>query len=735
MPNQRQLRDITDNDAYYSGKLLSDLVKKIANKKSKSMIKVIDPCAGKGDLTPKGAFAADIKPIKKGIKKVDFLKSSLKDYGVRKKGKIMFVMNPPFSIGDGNSSGWELFLNKAATLCEGRPGSCIITICYATKSQMEHIDKIDRHLHIEELHIFDSKSEAHMFARPNNKTSKVPIIVQVWKWKHLLRKYTPLKDYSPSKNIPFSIDGSSERKYFVKVWTSPAKIGEITEKKSVIKEGRKKRIELKSLINGKKTKGSVNNNYNNQLKGATIYALKIKTGYTKKIINWFKKTYKKNIWINYFNNALSNCSISARLLYFVYENKGKLPTVKDLYGTKIVHHGVSTKKNNRTRKKRGGQVLTKEQKEQLAKRFKKAQEVIKKRTENLRASPLLNTPIKAELPRLFSPITVPSEKKEKKGGRKRSTKKKTRKKRGGDPKKYEIGAKWKPKNEHPNLKTTLEILPWDEEDVISTFRLTKEEREQQGEEALKAEVERLRSEDVWLLLSVKQIDTTTKETVQSHKTLQTEGDLYIKGIYIGSVEHGGGKRGKKTRKKRGGKRRKTRKKRGGDGIKGGKCAVCLEENSATHQFCERTETTVIEKDKKGNETERTTHAGGHFFCPKCIAEILKTTNSTNRIPGCPICRKPYRPPPHLIDNEGMGEWIKHDGYLNFHAQEYDGPAIPRYSYGDCCTNCGKTLCGKLCGGKDYCNPCIKSELGQITGVDKSKKYECTRYRWRRASWE
>ena len=195
------------------------------------------------------------------------------------------------------------------------------------------------------------------------------------------------------------------------------------------RKGRKIRIELKSLINGKKTKGSVNNNYNNQLKGATIYALKIKTGYTKKIINWFKKTYKKNIWTNYFNNALSNCSISARLLYFIYENKGKLPTLKDLYGTKIVHHGVSTKKNNRTRKKRGGQgKLTKEQKEQLAKRLEKGAEVIKKRTENLRASPLLNTSIKAELPRLFSPITVPSEKKEKKGGRKRSTKKKTRKK-------------------------------------------------------------------------------------------------------------------------------------------------------------------------------------------------------------------------------------------------------------------------------------------------------------------
>ncbi len=728
MPNQRQLRDITDNDAYYSGKLLSDLVKKIANKKSKSMIKVIDPCAGKGDLTPKGAFAADIKPIKKGIKKVDFLKSSLKDYGVRKKGKIMFVMNPPFSIGDGNSSGWELFLNKAATLCEGRPGSCIITICYATKSQMEHIDKIDRHLHIDELHTFDFKSEAHIFTRPNNKTSKVPIIVQVWKWKNSLREYTPLKNYKPSKNIPFSIGGSSELKYFVKVWTSPAKIGEITEKKSARQEGKKTRFELKSLINGKKTTGSMNNNYNNQLKGATIYALKIKKGHTKKIINWFKKTYKKNIWTNYFNNALSNCSISARLLYFIYENKGKLPTLKDLYGTKIVHHGVSTKKNNRTRKKRGGQgKLTKKQKEQLAKRLEKSGEVIKKRTENLRASPLLNTPIKAELPRLFSPITVPSEKKEKKGGRKRSTKKKTRKKRGGDPKKYEVGACWKPRYEHPNRKTTLEILHWNKEDVISTFGWTEEQREEFGEEAIEALVEDFRtSNDGWILLQVKQIDTTTKEIVQSHKTLQTEGDLYVKGIYTGSVEHGGGKRRKKNRR--------TRKKRGGDGKEGEDCAICGEEE-ATHQFCEKTEITEIKEDEDGNKTERTTHVGGHFFCPKCIAKILKTANSSNRRPGCPLCREPYRPPPHLINNEGMGEWIRQDGYLNFHAQEYDGPAIPRYSYGDCCTKCEKTCMGKLCGGKDYCNPCITNDFGQNTGVDGSKKYECTRYRWRRASWE
>lgn len=190
------------------------------------------------------------------------------------------------------------------------------------------------------------------------------------------------------------------------------------------------------------------------------------------------------------------------------------------------------------------------------------------------------------------------------------------------------------------------------------------------------------------------------------------------------------KGGSKRRTK---KNRRTRKRRGGDGEKGEDCAICSE-GKATHQFCERTEITEIKEDEDGNKTERTTHVGGHFFCPKCIAKILETANSSNRRPGCPICRKPYRPPPHLIDNEGMGEWIKHDGFLNLNAQEYDGPGIATYSYGDCCTDCGKTLCGKLCGGKDYCKPCIKNDLGQITGVDESKE-ECTTGRWRRASWE
>ena len=125
---------------------------------------------------------------------------------------------------------------------------------------------------------------------------------------------------------------------------------------------------------------------------------------------------------------------------------------------------------------------------------------------------------------------------------------KRRNKRGGVSK-FEVGARWKPNTELPNRDTTLEILPWNKEDVISTFKWTKEDLEEAGAERIEATVEQFRS-DGWLLLAVKQIATDTKEIVQSHKTLQQPSDLNMKGTYTGNLEHGGGKRRKrKTRKK------------------------------------------------------------------------------------------------------------------------------------------------------------------------------------------
>ena len=76
----------------------------------------------------------------------------------------------------------------------------------------------------------------------------------------------------------------------------------------------------------------------------------------------------------------------------------------------------------------------------------------------------------------------------------------------------------------------------------------------------------------------------------------------------------------------------------------------------------------------------------------------------------------------------MGQWVKEDGYLDISVQFYDGPLIPLYKYGDCCTECEKPGCwGRLCGGQKQINPCIKDELGHIVGVDKNKKYRCERY--------
>lgn len=96
--NARQIRLVNHNDTYFSGPELSNFVKKLASKRSKNMIKIIDPCAGRKQLTPFGAIAADIRPLMPGIKKVNFLKSKLSDFSVRQKGKIMFVMNPPLKL-------------------------------------------------------------------------------------------------------------------------------------------------------------------------------------------------------------------------------------------------------------------------------------------------------------------------------------------------------------------------------------------------------------------------------------------------------------------------------------------------------------------------------------------------------------------------------------------------------------------------------------------------------------
>lgn len=152
------------------------------------------------------------------------------------------------------------------------------------------------------------------------------------------------------------------------------------------------------------------------------------------------------------------------------------------------------------------------------------------------------------------------------------------------------------------------------------------------------------------------------------------------------------------------KNKKTRKKRGGDGEKGSVCAVCLE-NTATHRFCKH----------------------NHYFCVECIRTILNT-NSNNKT--CPLCRGPYIPP-HT--DPGMGQWVKEDGYLDISVQFYDGPLIPLYKYGDCCTECEKPGCwGRLCGEtENKCNPCIKDELGHIVGVDRNKKYKCKKERYTR----
>lgn len=332
--NNRSLRKVS-RDAYYSGPELSEVVRRIVERKSKHIMKIIDPCAGKKQLTPKGAVAADIHPMVPGVKKVNFLRATLADYGVRKKGKLMFVMNPPFLIGRKN--GWKLFMNKAADLCRDRPGSYIVCVCYETKSDITRIHKIDRHLHPIEEHRFDRDSEAHLFTTGRNKTKRVPIVVQVWKWKRALRPRTPFEKYTgPSKNIPFSFTNSPHQRYYLKLWNSPAQVGDIMRKTSIKKQKSRKKghyvMNLHSLVRDQPTTGSL------QADGGTIVGLKIKQGHVRPVVDWFKHMFRRKLWVSQ-DTALSNRTLSIKWIYFAYETRPRrLPTVDKVFRTKIVHH-------------------------------------------------------------------------------------------------------------------------------------------------------------------------------------------------------------------------------------------------------------------------------------------------------------------------------------------------------------------------------------------------------------
>ena len=139
----------------------------------------------------------------------------------------------------------------------------------------------------------------------------------------------------------------------------------------------------------------------------------------------------------------------------------------------------------------------------------------------------------------------------KKTRKKKTRKKKTRKKRGGVPvpQRFKIGAKWQPRYEQPNRKTTFEILPWNTEDVISiigsygramevfsisSIGSTEADPLKKLEDAIKEFMN-----NHGLLLKVHEINTNTNpnQIVQSKKMVWTRWDLDSKATYQGHSEH------------------------------------------------------------------------------------------------------------------------------------------------------------------------------------------------------
>ena len=137
---------------------------------------------------------------------------------------------------------------------------------------------------------------------------------------------------------------------------------------------------------------------------------------------------------------------------------------------------------------------------------------------------------------------------------------------------------------------------------------------------------------------------------------------------------------------RGTKKNRTRKKKGGNSYEKGKPCMICSENAALDRFC----------------------ANGHYFCSVCI-ESWK-----GRGGKCPACRGRYEPEePIDIDNTGYGQYRYSKGFV-------DAPVsiglVKNYGYGDCCTPCKKSICGKIFCGRPTCRAYKKNSAKKIIGI-------------------
>ena len=154
--------------------------------------------------------------------------------------------------------------------------------------------------------------------------------------------------------------------------------------------------------------------------------------------------------------------------------------------------------------------------------------------------------------------------------------------------------------------------------------------------------------------------------------------------------------GRNNSRIRGTKKKRTRKKKGGNSYeKGETCQICFV-NPALSMYC----------------------AHGHYFCSVCIEEMLRRASVRAR--GCPVCSGEYEPEePIDIKNTEYGQYREFKGYVD---APVDVGLVKEYIYGDCCTECKKSMCSTVFCGKASCRGCKKNSAEKIIGIYDEERY-------------
>ena len=305
MSSARGKRIVT-TDHYESSQLLAQRVAKIAIKLRRSPLVMVDPCAGHGSIyehlpAPKRAY--DLHPQFETCVQQDFLTSKRPT-----DEPMMLVLNPPFSLGR-QRNGVVGFLNHAAGFL--RPDELAVCVAPQSMRRWINIHRVDRRLHLVEEHVYEAPCT---FQRPDGRTARVRIVVQVWRMSDVPRTDPDF----PMTHNDFTIGMALIKQrpvFFMKNWGSTKRIGVVCGVEDLDASGNRCAV------------GTIHR------KGGTAYCVYGDASTRARL----QELFESGEWARYcrYTSAgLDNPNLNAREIYGVYE-RGAAFYDKQRWGVRV----------------------------------------------------------------------------------------------------------------------------------------------------------------------------------------------------------------------------------------------------------------------------------------------------------------------------------------------------------------------------------------------------------------